>query len=490
VPIYGKIPPQAKELEESVLGAIILEGHSFEVALDIIPHPDCFYTTANQNIYKAILNLHQKGIRKDLLTVTEEMRNLGTLDASGGPYYIAKLTMNVVSSAHVEAHCRIVMEKFMLRELAKVSGDMLSRSYGTEDVFDLLDEAEISIAQITSGNIQTNYFGTVELANEALISLENLINNPRELSGVTTGFSDMNATTSGWQDGNLIVLAARPSMGKTALALSLSINAAKAGFGVGFFSLEMSRQELVKRVLSEMSGTPLKSVQEGRLSPDEFKDYQKSAEAFSNLNIKIDESSSPTVQQIRSKARRMVVKDGVKLIIVDYLQLMKGSQSKNGNREQEVAQISVGLKNLAKELKVPVIALAQLNRGIEARGNKTPMLSDLRESGAIEQDADIVAFIYGDRVGDKDADTGQVITSGNIPRFVKFAKNRNGTCDTVELTFNGDIQRFTGTEQQSFQQFPVPIPENPTAGMQHAINRFSPKKLPDDYFNEDALPFS
>lgn len=442
--VHGKVPPQSRELEEAVLGAILIEKGAMDIAVEIL-RPECFYVDANQRIFAAMLGLEKKSMPIDLLTVVEELKNREELDAVGGPYYVTKLTNSVVSSANIEAHCRIVLQKHMARRLIQIGGEMVDMGYDdSSDIFDAIDASEKLISGVNE-NIKTTYTKVDAGVVKVLQKIDALRNSTKELTGIDTGFIDINKLTCGWQEPDLIILAARPSVGKTALALNFARNACKKGVPVGFFSLEMSEAQLIYRLLSIESQMPLADIIRGKLTEDRMKDlYKLGAQPISDLPLYIDDTSAINIHELRSKARKMY-KAGCRLIIIDYLQLMSGIQNaRSDNREQEISKISRDLKSLAKELMIPIIALSQLSRAVESRtGEKMPILSDLRESGAIEQDADIVMFMYRPEYYGKNANEHGEALNGET--HLKFAKHRSGALDTIRLQANLSIQKFNDT---------------------------------------------
>jgi len=449
--MYGKVPPQAKELEEAVLGAIMLEKSAFDTVIEILK-PECFYVDANQKIFKAMQGLAIKSLPIDLLTVVEELKFREELDAVGGPYYVTKLTNAVVSSANIDAHSRIVLQKFIQRELIRISGEILGDAYeDSTDVFDMLDEAEGKLFEITNSHLRKNFDSIDTVLVKTIQRIEDMRNRQEDITGVPTGFPSMDKLTYGWQPTDLIILAARPSVGKTAFALNLARTAAldpKKPTAVGFFSLEMSSSQLVQRILSAESEIWLEKIARGKLEEHEMKQlYKRGIERLSKAPIFIDDTAALNIFELRAKCRRLKNKHNVGLIIIDYLQLMSGAgDNKNGNREQEISKISRDLKGLAKELQVPIIALSQLSREVEKRkeGNKIPQLSDLRESGAIEQDADMVMFLY--RPEYYDITSNEMGESNKGETYVKIAKHRNGSLDTVKLRAMLHIQKFVEDE--------------------------------------------
>ncbi len=456
----GKIPPQAIEIEETVLGAIMLENGAFELIDDKLK-PECFYLPAHRHIYETILQLNKESKAVDYLTVIEKLKKNGTLDKAGGTYNVAKLTGNVISAAHIEAHANIILEKFIQRELIRISGEIIKTSYeDTTDVFDLLDLSETKIFEIANKYLKKDFYRMDQAVADAILRIESLSkkNNSNDVSGVPSGFENLDIVTNGWQPTDLLILAARPGVGKTAFALNLAINAAthKAKpTPVGFFSMEMSISQLVNRMLSCLSEVKMEKINRGNYEKWEMKQIiELGAKVLSTTPIFLDDSSALNIFEFRAKARRMVEKHQVGLIIIDYLQLMNGSINRNSNREQEIGAISRNLKALAKELNVPIIALSQLSRDVEKRSDKhkIPQLSDLRESGAIEQDADLVLFLYREDYYQNQKQEGDDAqnddTSGKV--LLRIAKHRNGKLADFNLRFLNEIQRYEdwGNRQQ------------------------------------------
>lgn len=448
---YGKVPPQAKELEQAVLGAILLERKAFDVANELLK-PESFYVDANQKIFQAMVNLNEKHQPIDFLTVVQELIRMGFLDHAGGPHYVTTLTNSVVSGANVEAHARIVLQKFLQREVIRISGEILSMAYeDTTDVFDLLDFAEEGMTAIRLNNMQTNFTTLQAVLVTNLKKIEELRMRDEAVTGVPSGFPDLDKVTSGWQDTDLIILAARPSVGKSALALKLGKEAAKDFYrkyqadktkpqkGVGIFSLEMANAQSANRMLSDESEVFMWRLQNGRLGESELRQLYRSTEDLSNLKIFMDDTSAIKMGEFKSKARRMVAKHNVGLIIFDYLQL--GEDPTKKIREQEIAAISRALKGIAKELKIPVIALSQMSREFAKQGTGTrePQLSDLRESGAIEQDADMVIFLWKPT----DAQIAEDAVLNDI-FYAKIDKHRNGTSN---VRFLGKFIKETQTHE-------------------------------------------
>src|SRR3954470_12766907 len=433
--IYGKVPPQAKDLEEAVLGAIMLEKGAFDAVVEILK-PEAFYVDGHQRIYKAMQSLANKSQPIDILTVVEELRMREELDLVGGPYYVTKLTNAVVSSANIEAHSRIVLQKFIQRELIRISGEIISDAYeDSTDVFDLLDQAESKIYEVTSTHLRNSYETIDSVLVKTIQRIEDLRHKNEDITGVPTGFAALDRITYGWQSTDLIILAARPSVGKTAFALNLARNAAlhpTKSTPVAVFSLEMSAAQLVQRILSAESEIWLEKIARGKLEEHEYQQlHKRGITRLERAPIFIDDTAALNIFEFRAKARRLVNKHHVGLIIIDYLQLMSGSGDRNGNREQEISTISRNLKALAKELNIPIIALSQLNRAVETRKeSKIPVLADLRESGAIEQDADMVLFIY--RPESYEIYTNEQGESTKGETHIKIAKHRNGSLETIK----------------------------------------------------------
>ncbi|TCJ14378.1 replicative DNA helicase [Flaviaesturariibacter flavus] len=445
--VYGKVPPQAKELEEAVLGAVMLEKGAFDAVVEILK-PECFYVDAHQKIFRAMKSLANKSQPIDILTVVEELRSMEELDLVGGPYYITKLTNMVVSSANIEAHARIILQKFIQRELIRISGEIIGEAYeDSADVFDLLDQAESRIYEVTSTHLRNSYESIDSVLVKTIQRIEDLRHQNADITGVPSGFPSIDKVTYGWQNTDLIILAARPAVGKTAFALNLARNAAldpRKQTPVAVFSLEMGAAQLVQRILSAESEIFLEKISRGKLEEHEMKQlYAKGIQRLAQAPIFIDDTPALNIFELRAKCRRLKNINKIGFIIIDYLQLMSGGgEGKNTNREQEISTISRSLKGLAKELQVPIIALSQLSREVEKRkdGNKMPQLSDLRESGAIEQDADMVCFIY--RPEYYDVTQNEMGESNKGETHIRIAKHRNGSLETIVLHARLEIQRF------------------------------------------------
>lgn len=448
----GKLPPQALDLEEVVLGAMMIDKKGVDEVIDIL-HPEVFYKEAHKHIFEAIFTLFEKSEPVDLLTVSTRLKKEGRLKSVGGEFYLIQLTQKVSSSAHIEFHARIILQKFIQRSLIKISNEIIEESYneGT-DVFDLLDTAESKLYEITQGNIKRSSESAQNLVIQAKKRIEEIANK-EGLSGIPSGFSKVDKLTSGWQPSDLIIIAARPGMGKTALTLSMARNmAVEHNIPVAFFSCEMSSVQLITRLISSETGLSSEKLRTGQLEKHEWEQLNVKVKSLENAPLFIDDTPSLSIFDLRAKARRLASQHGIKIIMIDYLQLMTaGGSQKGGNREQEISTISRNLKALAKELNIPVIALSQLSRAVETRGgSKRPLLSDLRESGAIEQDADIVSFIYRPEYYKIDEwdDEERTPTAGQGEFIV--AKHRNGGLDEIRLKFVGHLGKFENLDTFEF----------------------------------------
>ncbi len=448
---FGKLPPQAVELEEAVLGALMLEKDALTSVIDIL-HPDSFYKDSHKLIFQAIRRLFERSEPIDILTVSNELKRSGELDMVGGPYVITQLTNRVASAANIEYHARIILQKHIQRELIRISSETIRDAYeDTTDVFHLLDRAEKNLFDIAQGNIRRNFQEMSAMVSEATRLIEAAKKHGTGITGVESGFTDLDRLTSGWQKSDLIILAARPAMGKTAFVLSLARNAAiQFNKPIAVFSLEMSSIQLVQRMISSETGIPSDKLRKGTLDETEWQKLVSMTGRLSESPIFIDDTPALSVFDLRSKCRRLKAMHDVQMIIIDYLQLMRADvENKGGNREQEISTISRSLKAIAKELNVPIIALSQLSRAVETRGgSKRPQLSDLRESGAIEQDADMVMFIYRPEYYGLTHDEDNNPTTGVAEIIV--AKHRNGATDTVKLRFVDRLAKFTDLDQRDF----------------------------------------
>ncbi len=500
----GKIPPQAIDLEQVVLGAMMIDKKGVDEIIDILT-PEVFYKEAHHLIYDAIRALFENGEPIDLLTVSEQLKKMAKLDQAGGDYYLIQLTQKVSSSAHIEYHARIILQKYIQRSLIKISNEIIEEAYDeTTDVFDLLDTAESKLYEVTQGNIKRSSETAQSLVIQAKKKIEE-ISNKEGLSGVPSGFDRLDKLTSGWQPSDLIIVAARPGMGKTALTLSMARNIAVGqGIPVAFFSLEMASVQLITRLISSETGLSSEKLRTGKLEKHEWEQLNVKVKSLEKAPLFIDDTPSLSIFDLRAKARRLASQHGIKMIIIDYLQLMTaGGSQKNGNREQEISMISRNLKALAKELMVPVIALSQLSRAVETRGgSKRPLLSDLRESGAIEQDADIVSFIYRPEYYKIDEwdDEERSPTDGQAEFII--AKHRNGGLENIRLKFIGHLGKFDNLDDfNTPYQFESAMNQNAAANDDTFRPESFPTPTPDQAFGssmndggfdrngEDEVPF-
>jgi replicative DNA helicase len=431
----GRIPPQAIELEQVVLGAMMLERNAVNDTIDIL-NEQSFYDPKHQYIFKAIRDLFASTNPVDLVTVTERLAKNGELTAAGGVGYVSQLTNRVASSAHIQYHARIIAEKFIKRELIRVSSDILKDAFDdTVDVFDLLNKAETGLFQIGENNMTKQVNAMSSVVKDAIEEIEKARAAGDGVSGIPSGFIELDKITSGWQRSDMIVVAARPGMGKTAFVLSAARNTAvEHGKGVAIFSLEMSSVQLVKRLIAGEAKIDSEKLRKGDLADHEFHQLHARIPKLTTAPIFIDDSPGLSIFDFRAKCRRLKAQHNIELVIIDYLQLMSGSGSEN--RATEISEISRSLKSLAKELQCPVVALSQLNRGLEQRPNKRPIMSDLRESGAIEQDADVIMFIYRDEVYHPDTTTDKGMAE------IIIGKQRNGPIGTVRLSWQGPYTKF------------------------------------------------
>jgi len=440
----GKLPPQAVDLEEVVLGAMMIDKKGVDEVIDIL-QPEAFYKESHQLIFNAIISLFEKQEPIDIKTVSFQLKKDGNLNSVGGDYYLIELSQKVSSSAHIEFHSRIILQKFIQRKLISISNDIIEESYDeTSDVFDLLDKAESKIYDISQRNLKKNTQSAEDLVLAAKKKIEE-ISKKEGLSGIASGFGEIDRLTSGWQSSDLIIVAARPGMGKTAFTLSMARNiSVENNMPVAFFSLEMSAIQLITRLISSETGLNSEKLRTGKLEKFEWELLNVKVTNLENAPLYIDDTPSLSIFELRAKARRLSSQFGIKLIVVDYLQLMTlGSSQKSGNREQEISTISRNLKALAKELDIPIIALSQLSRAVELRGGtKRPILSDLRESGAIEQDADIVSFLYRPEYYKIDEwDDEERSPALGQAEFI-VAKHRNGGLSSIKLKFINSLGKF------------------------------------------------
>ncbi|HZY82250.1 MAG TPA: replicative DNA helicase [Cyclobacteriaceae bacterium] len=482
----GKLPPQAPDLEEAVLGALMLEKNALTAVIEFL-RPEHFYLEAHKLIYEAIIDLFKASEPVDMRTVVNQLRKNGKLELidGNGAYKIAELTSKVSSAANIEYHARIIIEMAIKRNLIEIASQIHHDAYeDTTDVFELLDKTEQGIFQISDSNLRKNYDTMKSLMFQAIQELQEKKNHKDGLTGVPSGFSKLDRVTSGWQRSDLVIIAARPGMGKTAFIVSALRNAAvDFNYPVAIFSLEMASLQLVNRLISAEAELESEKIKKGNLAEFEWQQLVHKTNRLSSAPIFIDDTPGLSILELRAKCRRLKAEHNIQMVVVDYLQLMKGEAG--GNREQEIASISRALKGVAKELNIPVIALSQLSRGVETRGgDKRPQLSDLRESGSIEQDADIVMFLYRPEYYKITVDEDGMPTQGLAE--VIIAKHRNGSLENVKLKFIGKYTKFA--------DFDGPVGnENPFSGMitkESRLNSFNdnPPPLPPTP-PDDETPF-
>ena len=483
----AKIQPQAKDLEEVVLGALMVEKSAVNAVIDVL-QPESFYVEAYGEVFRAIQTLFNNSEPIDLLTVTEQLRKEGKLDMLGGSHRVASLTSRVASSANVEFHARIIAQKHIQRELIRVSNAIIEKAYDeTSDVFDLLDEAESKLFEVAEGNIRKSYESMSTVMRQALDDIEAARNNEDGVSGVPSGFHDLDKITGGWQRSDMIVLAARPGMGKTAFVLSMARNmAVDHDIPVAVFSLEMSAVQLVQRLISSETEINSDKFRKGNLEEHEYQQLHSRCGKLSKAPLFIDDTPGLNIFELRAKCRRLKAQHGIDMVIIDYLQLMSAGSDK-GNREQEISSISRSIKGIAKELDVPIIALSQLSRNVETRGgDKRPLLSDLRESGAIEQDADIVAFIYrAEYYGITEHPDG--IDTAGLGELI-LAKHRHGALDTIKMKFVKNLAKFANYD--TFGDLGMAGGAmQPNAAFGAPVTKTLPSKMNDDPISGDDAPF-
>ncbi len=438
----GKIPPHDIEAEQAVLGSMLTDKEAVIAAIEVLKEDD-FYREDNKTIYKAILNLYNIGEPIDIITIKSELTSMGKFDSVGGLEYLADLPEKVPTTANVDKYIKIVEEKSILRNLIKTANDIITLGYDeTQEVEELMDQAEKKIFDIMQKRNQKGYTPIKDVLVDTFSQLEKLYNQKQHITGVTTGFTDLDYKTAGLHESDLILIAARPAMGKTAFALNIATNAAlKGGTSVALFSLEMSKEQLVNRILCSEAMVDSNKVRTGKIEEDDWVKLAGALGPLSEANIYIDDTPGISIMEIRAKCRKLKLEKNIGLVVIDYLQLVQGSNSRKvGSREQEISEISRSLKILAKEINVPVVALSQLSRAPEQRPDHRPMLSDLRESGAIEQDADIVMFLYRDDYYNEDSEKKNVAE-------VIIAKHRGGSTGTVELLWLGNYTKFVNIEK-------------------------------------------
>ena len=482
---YGHVQPQALEFEEAVLGALMIDSDAIG-RLGGMLKPESFYDKRNQLLFEAIQQMDLNDRPVDILTVTEFLRSKGTLDEVGGPVYVAQLTSKVVSSVNIEYHANIIAQKKLARDLIRFTSKTQTQAFDeTQDIDELMQQAESELFEISGSKMKKDYTQINPVIKQAYDQIITASKNTSGISGLSTGYHRLDKVLSGWQPTDLIILAARPAMGKTAFVLTMARNMAiDYEAPVAFFSLEMSSTQLMTRLIVGETGLSGNLIRSGKLSPSEWKTLETNTKALGMAPLFIDDTPALSIFEFRSKVRRLKANNGIKIIMVDYLQLMTAAgHGDKGNREQEVAFISRSLKGIAKELNVPIIALSQLSRATESRGgSKRPQLSDLRESGAIEQDADLVAFIHRPEYYGFTAGPGEEPVEG-LAEFI-IAKHRNGSVEDVRLRFIKEQAKFTNWDQintgmgQQYEEFasaPFEPMESSSSVLQNATStEFAP----------------
>ena len=470
----GKLPPQAQELEDSVLGAILIEKDAYGTVADLL-RPEVFYKDQNRLVYEAIRALASKDEPIDSMTVCEKLRSQGTLEQAGGVVYVADLTRRVASTAHLRYHAQIVAQKATARDLIAMAARIEEKGFDeTQDIEELMQEAEAGIFEISQRSQKRDVTQIDPVIEEAFRRMEKAAKNDGSISGIPSGFHDLDKITSGWQTPDLIIIAARPAMGKTAFVLSMAKNMAiDRSIPIAVFSLEMSNVQLVNRLIMNVCEIEGEKIKTGKMNKEDTKRLNTKINIMKGKPLYMDDTPSLSVFELRSKARKLVREHGVRMIIIDYLQLMNAQGSSFGSREQEVSIISRSLKALAKELDIPIIALSQLNRGVESRQGiegKTPQLSDLRESGAIEQDADMVCFIHRPEYYHIYSDDKSGKDLRGLAQII-IAKHRNGATDSIWLRFRGKYAKFQNEEEAVDENElpPMPAPEG-SVSIQSSMN--------------------
>ncbi len=438
----GKVPPHDVEAEQAVLGSMLTDKDAVISAIEVLKEED-FYRTDNKSIYEAILNLYNRAEPIDIITVKAELESLGKFEQVGGLEYLASLPDKVPTTANAMKYIKIVEEKSTLRNLIKTANEIIELGYDpTEDVSDIMEGAEKKIFNIMQNNDKKSYAAIKDVLVDSFTQLEELYNRKQHITGVPSGFTELDYKTAGFHGSDLVLIAARPAMGKSAFALNIATNAAvRANVPVAIFSLEMSKEQMVNRILCSEAMVDSNKVRTGKLEEDDWTKLAGSIGPLSDAEIYIDDTPGISVMEIRAKCRKLKLEKNIGMVVIDYLQLVQGSNKRNGSREQEISEISRSLKILAKELNVPVIALSQLSRAVEQRPDHRPMLSDLRESGAIEQDADIVMFLYRDDYYNKESEKKDIAE-------VIIAKHRGGSLGTVELLWLGSYTKFVNLEKR------------------------------------------
>jgi replicative DNA helicase len=482
---HGRVPPQASDLEEAVLGAMMLEQNALTNVVDILK-PDIFYKESHQKIFAAIHKLFADSQPVDILTVTQELKKRGELEVVGGAYYISMLTNRVASAANVEYHARIVLQKFLQRELIRISSEIIKDSYeDSKDVFDILDKAEKELFAVSETNLRRNYEDMRSLLKNAVLQIEKAKDQEGHISGIPSGFSALDRITAGWQKSDLIVLASRPGMGKTAFVLTMARNmAVDFKKPIAIFSLEMSGVQLVTRLISSEAELDANKLKRGQLEQYEWEQLNARISTLTDAPLFIDDTPALSIFELRAKSRRLKAQHNIQMVIVDYLQLMSTGADNRSNREQEISNISRSMKSLAKELDIPVIAISQLSRAVETRGgSKKPILSDLRESGAIEQDADMVLFIYRPEYYKITEDEQGNSTIGMAELII--AKHRNGSLGEVPLRF---IDRFAKFADYDSGEYDLPSDLKPSDSFDQGSKIMTlPSRMND--MDDDDVPF-
>ncbi|QKY70811.1 replicative DNA helicase [Lentibacillus sp. CBA3610] len=437
-----RVPPHNIEAEQAVIGAVFLEPEALSSAAERLM-PDDFYRASHQRIFDTMLKLIDKGEPIDLVTVTTSLSNEKKLDEAGGVAYLSDLAGSVPTAANIVYYSKIVEEKALLRRLIRTATDIVTSGFASEDdVENVLNEAEKNILEVSSQKNSGNFKAIKDVLIDVYDNIEQLHNHDGDVTGIPTGYRDLDQITSGFQRNDLIIIAARPSVGKTAFALNIAQNVSiNTDENVAIFSLEMGADQLVSRMLCAEGNIDAQRLRTGKLEPDDWSKLTMAMGSLSNAGIYIDDSPGIRVSEIRSKCRRLKQEHGLGMILIDYLQLIQGSGNSKENRQQEVSEISRALKALARELNVPLIALSQLSRGVEARQDKRPMMSDLRESGSIEQDADIVGFLYRDDYYDQESEKQNIIE-------IIISKQRNGPVGNVELAFVKEYNKFVDLDHR------------------------------------------
>ncbi|MBC7425316.1 MAG: replicative DNA helicase [Bacteroidia bacterium] len=488
--VSGKKPPQAVELEEAILGALMLDKDALRDSMALLKHQH-FYSPVNETLFEAMIDLYAENKPVDILTLTEKLRSKGTLESAGGPIYLARLTSRVSSAANIEYHIHIVIEKFIQREMIRISGKAIKDAYDeTIDAFQLLDETEKNLYEVKNDGMKKSYQSISDVMSEAMSLIEKNADSKDGVTGVPSGLSTLDEITSGWQKSDLVILAARPGMGKTALALTMLRNAAVDFHKpVAIFSLEMSAAQLVTRLISAEAGISSEKLKKGNLEAHEWTQLHTKITKLSKAQIFIDDTPALPIFELKAKCRRLHSNHNIELVVIDYLQLMRGEEgNKNGNREQEISYISRSLKGLAKELNIPIIALAQLSRAVEQRAEKTPQLSDLRESGSLEQDADIVGFIF--RPDYYKLSEGDQYNNEQGYSQIIIAKHRNGRTDNANVKFVSELGKFQNLDDNTFEnayENDVPLMRTVGSKMNEEDDLPSfPKKDDDAPWNSDT----